>query len=479
MRKARFSQPIDLYEPTDVLVVGGGPAGLGAAIGAARSGAKTRLVERFGSLGGNMTNGGVAPCMTSYSLDGSTQLVRGVFDEFIRRLEARGAAVHPSRTGEYGPYSGYIGTARGGVIEGRPSGGWERVTPFDPEAARLTAFEMCEEAGVELFLHTFAGTAMAKDGIVENVVAMNKDGLVGFPAQVIIDCTADADIAVAAGAQYRYGRDQDGLAQPMTMMFRIGGVDDAAVQRYQDEHPDDYWAYESLCEQARRVGRFPISRRGVILLKTLEPGVWWVNTSRIQGLDGSDARDLSAAEVIGRKQVDQLIEFFRSTLPGLEYCHLIDVASVVGVRETRRIVGDYVLSIEDVASGTVFADTIALSGYPMDIHAPTGLSESFDETRNAADAYGIPYRALLPVGLQNVIVAGRCISASHEALAALRVMPPVMAIGEGAGTAAALAIETHRSVRAIDIDELRQRIVNNGGYLGDGVVTDRMASSQR
>ena len=457
MSSLLYSREIPVLDETDVLVAGGGPAGIAAAVAAARSGARTRLVERFGFLGGNLTAGLVGPCMTSYSLDGQEQLIRGVFDEFVRRMEKNGGAMHPSRTSAGDAYAGFI------VY------GHDKVTPFEPEAAKTTALEMCREAGVELRLHSFVADAVVRDGRVAGVVAVSKSGMEMLPATVTVDCSADGDVAAAAGVPFQYGRDSDGLAQPMTVFFRVGGIDDEAVERYVRAHPDDFRAFESIVTKARQEGRFPSPRRGIGMYRTLQPGVWRINTTRVLGRNGTDVADLTAAEVEGRDQVQALVTFFREYLPGFERCELVDTAAMVGVRETRRIEGEYRLELSDLQSGRHFDDTIALCAYPVDIHDPTGAGGGCDESAGTANIYEIPFRSLVPRGVDGLLVAGRSISASHEALAAVRVMPPAFAMGEAAGTAASLAARAGIAPRNVDIAALRHALRSQGAYLGPEV----------
>ena len=453
----RYTRDLPAAEHHDVVVVGGGPAGIAAAISAARSGARTLLIEQNGYLGGNLTAGLVGPCMTSFSLDGSTQLIRGVFDELIRRLEQQGAAIHPSKVPAGSAYAGFI------VF------GHDKVTPFEPEAVKSVALQMCQEAGVHLLLHTFVADVITQGRRVQALVCASKSGLHVQSAGMVVDCSADADVVARAGASFASGRSSDGLTQPMTLFFRVEHVDDEQVENYVRTHPDDIRPFASLVTAGRQDGRFPSPRRGVGMYKTMRPGVWRINTTRILDHDGADAVSLTSAEIEGRRQVDALIDFFRSDLPGFGDCRLLDTAATVGVRETRRIIGDHMLSLEDLQSGRYFPDTIALAGYPVDIHDPTGAGGGVDESYGTANAYCIPYRSLIPVDLDNVLVAGRCISATHEALAAIRVMPPSFAMGQAAGTAAALAVRGDGASRQVSVDELRRQLVAHDVYLGEEV----------
>lgn len=465
MTDYRYSRDIQVADPVDVLVAGGGPAGIAASVAAARAGARTAVVERFGYLGGNLTAGLVGPCMTSYSLDGSDQLIRGIFDEFVRRMEDIDGAIHPSKTQAGDAYAGFI------------EYGHDKVTPFEPEAAKAVAMEMCLEAGVQLLLHRFVADVTTEDGRVTGLVCASKSGLTVQPANVIVDCTADADVATRGGAHTAYGRATDGLAQPMTIFFRIVGVDDQRVESYVRSHPEDFRPFASIVEKARAEGTFPAPRRGVGMYRTLRPGVWRINTTRILGRDGTDPEDLTAAEVEGRRQVSQLVQFFRANLPGLEHCELLDTASTVGVRETRRVVGDYTLTLEDLQRGTHFDDVIALCAYPVDIHDPTGSGGGADDSFGTANVYEIPYRALLPHGIKNLLVAGRCVSASHEALAAIRVMPPSFAMGEAAGTAAALSVAGGQDPRQVPVSDLQRALLQQGAYLGEALANGSVATA--
>lgn len=455
MSTRTYTRTIPVADPTDVLVVGSGPAGLAAAVAAARSGATVRLVERFGFLGGNLTAGLVGPCMTSFSLDGQTQLVRGVFDEFIRRMEARGGAVHPSQTKGGTPYSGFIRY------------GHDAVTPFDPEAAKRVAQEMVLGEDVDLLLHTWAVDAVVEDGAIQGVVVVNKSGMSYLGATTVIDATGDGDVAALSGAEFAKGRDSDGLMQPMTLFFRIGQVDDEAVEQYKREHPEELFPFQSIVEEATRTGRYTLPRRGVQLFKTLEPGVWRINTTRVLGLDGTDAADLTRGEIAARRQVDVLMDFFKRELPGLADCQLIDTAATIGVRESRRITGEYQLTLEDLVAGRHFDDVIAAAGYPVDIHSPSSDQGPFDDgIPPTANEYQIPYRSLVPAEVDGLLVTGRCISATHEALAAVRVMPPSFAMGEAAGIAAAQAAATGGPVRSVDLPQVQAELLHRGAYLG-------------
>jgi hypothetical protein len=454
----QFARDIPVAAETDVLVVGGGPAGIGAAIGAARAGARTTLVERYGFLGGSATASMVGPFMSSYTLDGSRQIIAGVFDDLVRRMEAVGGAIHPSKVTSGSAESGFYRF------------GHEHVTPFDAEVMKVVAADMVVEAGCALMLHTSLVEPVVRDGVAVGAILLNKGGLQMLPARVLVDCSADADVAYRAGAPTTKGRASDGKMQPMTMFFVIANVDDAAVEAYVRAHPEEEGVlFRSIVLAAKARGEFPIPRESVGIYRTPEPGVWRVNNSRILGLDGTNPDDLTRAEIEGRKQVFTLMEFFRRDCPGLANARLRQIAPQIGVRETRHVVGEYVLEGDDLATGRHFPDTIALAGYPADIHpvdgSGGGMRAALDAGIRTANVYEIPYRSLLPLNVENLLVAGRCLSASHEAAGAVRVMPPCFATGHAAGVAAALAVRQEALPRNLDARVVQAELIRQGAIL--------------
>jgi hypothetical protein len=389
--------------------------------------------------------------MTSYDIRGQEPIIAGVFRELVDRLVAMGAAIDPagvkgdSAFGGYHPY------------------GHEHVTPFDPEALKYVAQEMVLEAGGELRFHALFLDSMVEEGRITGIVLAGKRGLEAVRGALLVDTTGDGDVAARAGAPWEKGRPEDGLMQPVSLFFRVGSVDDAALQAYHDAHPED-GRFSALVRRARAEAGFAHTKDHVTLFRTVRPGEWWLNFSRVHGVDGTDPDQMTAAEIVGRRQVIYLLDFLRGFVPGFERCYLIDTGAQIGVRETRRIVGEYVLTADDVFGARIFDDAIARVSFPIDIHDVKGGGGFFEGPREGP-YYTVPYRSLVPLKIDNLLVAGRCISATHEAHASLRVMPPCFATGQAAGTAAALAIETRVRPRDVDAGLLRQTLRDQGALV--------------
>lgn len=446
----------------DVVVIGGGPAGAVAATAAARGGAKTLLVEKNGFLGGALTSMGVGPMMTFHA--GATQVVRGIPDELVERMKARGFS-----PGHQADTIGYASS----------------VTPFDAEGLKLVLEEMAAEAGVELLYRAQFADCAVSEGEggkrIESVRLLTKGGFLEVRADVFLDCSADADLAFAAGAPTSYGREADGLAQPMTMNAKVVGVDRDAVADYMLANRDDFYADTdfdglrgaprlcvlggfSLVKLAKERGEFDVDRDMVLCFETNARGEFILNMSRVTRKSAVDAFDLTAAEIEGRRQAHRIVAFLRKYLPGFAACRLVATGPEIGIRESRHLKGSYVLQAEDLLSNRMFPDAVAMGGYPIDIHSPDGSSMRH-RFLEIGSWYSVPYRSLRADGFPNLLVAGRCLSASHEACAAVRVTPIVMAAGQAAGNAAALCARKRISVGDLDPAELRARLAADGAFL--------------
>jgi hypothetical protein len=441
----------------DVLVIGGGNAGCAAAIAAARHGAKTLLVERYGFLGGTATAAMVGPWMTFHS--GSKRIVGGIAQEIVERLQRRGGS-----PGHLHDSSDYVPT----------------ITPFDPEIHKALLFEMMQEAGVQLLLHAYFLRVLAGGNGVDGAVFATVAGEREYRAAYTIDATADAYVAASAGVATQKG-DERGRVQPASLMFRLSHVDLSKTATYVRMHPDQMRtslkAHERLAPAMTAVaglydlwndaldqGEVEVPRELVSFFITPYPDEVSVNMTRVTNIDPLNPDDLTRAEVEAREQVMQLVEFFRKRVPGFEDARLAATGTQIGIRESRRIVGEYTLTRDDVLQARHFDDAVARSAYPIDIHNPSG-SGTVTHRLPEGQSYEIPYRCMVPAHVERLLVAGRCISTTHEALASTRLTPTVMTLGQAAGTAAALAKQTNRPLRAIDTQRLRTMLAADGVFL--------------
>ena len=438
----------------DVLVVGGGNAGCAAAIAAARHGARTLLVERYGFLGGTATASMVGPWMTFHS--GNQRIVGGIAQEIVERLVRMGASpghIHDS--------SDYVAT----------------ITPFDPEVHKALLFEMMREAGVDLLLHSwFLAPVLDGDSLAGASFATVGGGRV-YHARVVIDATADANVAAAAGVPTQQG-DERGRVQPASLMFRLSHIDLTKTATYVRMHSEQMRTslkthertapaltavagLYTLWEQAKADGIVDIPRELVSFFISPYPDEVTVNMTRVTNIDPLDPDDLTRAEIEARHQVMELLRFFRERVPGFEQARIAATGTQVGIRESRRIVGRYTLTADDVLHARKFDDAIARSAYPIDIHNPSGSGTTTHRLAQG-ESYEIPYRCLVPVNREQLLVAGRCISTTHEALASTRLTPTVMTLGQAAGTAAALANKGGVRVGDVGADALRETLIADG-----------------
>jgi len=439
----------------DVVVLGGGPAGITAAISAARNGAKTLLVERYGFLGGMSTAALVYPWMTFHSASGQ-QVIKGLAQEIVERLQARNGS------------PGHLRDTIGFTYS---------LTPYHPEIYKVVAFEMLEEAGVEVMLHTSAIDVITEQEKIKGVKLYNKSGTTLLQGKFFIDATGDADIAYMSGAPWEQGNSNHKV-QPMTMKFRMKGVKLDKVKQYMLQNRDQFYE-KTLIDQLDELpltaiagfyklweeAKLSIPREGVLFFTGPAEDEVLINVSRVSGLDPTNAQDLTQAEYEGRKQVLELEKFFKEYIPGFEQASISEVGSQIGVRETRRIIGQYVLNGIDVLDARRFPDVIARSGYPIDIHNPEGKGITANFIREGG-AYDIPYRCIVPQRIKNLLLAGRCISTTHEAQATTRLTPSCMAIGQAAGTAAAIAVAVNCNNIEVPIDELQRRLTEQHAELG-------------
>jgi len=453
---------IPIAKEVDVLVCGGGVAGLAAAVAAARSGAKTLLIERAGFLGGTATGSAMGLIVIP-----SSEL-KGFPREFFERLNQEQGA------------------------------GLGDVVPWDIESYKLVALDMLLEAGAEILLYTWASKALVTNGKIEGVIIENKSGRQAILAKATIDTTGDGDVAASAGAEFSKGRETDGAMRPMTVMGRLGNIDTVLFKEFIDSCPEDFSkddgrrvvdikngiiridGFFSLVERAKKEGILDLSSpinylrfSGVNPAEQAHHGILICNTTRIYDVDGTNAFDITNAEIEGRRQLRDIVKLCRTYIPGFENSMLIDTSAFIGVRETRRIKGRYTLTYQDILEDRRFSDSICVMTSvdygTAEIHGPDHAhegSESDEWARNMAldlIHFEFPVSCMLPLNLSNLIIAGRCVSMTHDVDKFARNMAPTALMGQAAGSLAALMSEsTNSDWQNIPISILKERLEKQG-----------------
>lgn len=419
---------------SDVVVVGAGPAGTAAAVSAARNGASVTLVERYGVMGG-LASGGMVLVLDDLMNNGSETVVHGIVDEFITRMVALGKAVYPP-AGEWGSNAAHIRTwARWGFEDHYKKGATKPIlyaVAFDPEGWKDVSNALILESGVDLRLHSWFSTSVIEDGRIRGVVVETKQGPQAILGDVVIDASGDADVAVSAGAEYA---ESNFL---VTTVFRLGGVDTETAEHFESEEPQR--AFDINREAIRILGgAWPLW-----WLKTPLPGIVWCNCPHMGGYKATDPVSLTAAQFDGRRRISRLVAYVREQYPGFESAFLVDVASQIGVRQSRMIVGEYVVTRKDVTERRHFPDSVA----------------------RGRDYY-TPYRSLVPLGVEQLLVVGRHYSATPGAQRISREIPPCMAMGEAAGVAAVQALDADVTVRDVDVHKVQVALRKQGADPGD------------
>lgn len=418
--------PVRTY---DVIVVGGGWTGSAAALAAARNGARTLLIERINALGGAPATMDVNPLMRYFTKDpvtGETQyLSRGIFEEIVADMRRAGAM---------------------------------KENLFNPEWLKIILNRKMKEAGVELLFNSVAVEVERKGDRLVSVTVANKSGMIKLAATYFIDCTGDADVAAAAGFPYRLGRTEDHLCQPMTLNFSIAGVDPDLFEKNQ-------WNIVPLWQEEQKKGYIKNPMDTIMVFHSTVPSIVRLNATRVVRRNPTDCWDITQADLEAREQIVELWEFLRDHVPGFENSSIYSSAIQTGVRESRMIDGEHILTAEELVACTCFPDRIAAGNYDIDIHNPEGSGTSHYFFPDG-QYYTIPYRCLIPKNAENLLVAGRCISATHEAQASIRIMAIVCTLGEAAGTAAALALQDHCPVGEVNVPRLQETLVKANAFIG-------------
>ncbi|MBQ7300239.1 MAG: FAD-dependent oxidoreductase [Clostridia bacterium] len=416
----------ELEKDYDLIVVGGGLTGVAAAVAASRQGLSVLLLEQDGSLGGAMSNSFVFPFMryTYWEDEKWKYLSAGIFKEMVER--------HRS-------------------IGGCSKYGWQ------PELFKMMLDDMIVEAGVDILFHTRVVNVVMDGRELKSVLAASKSGTLEIRAQFFIDASGDGELMALSGCAYQLGREEDNLCQPMTTCFRLSNVN---MEKYYEEIP----GLQKLYNEKQKTGEITNPRENMLIMGEVSKGVLHFNTTRIVKHNPVDPTELSRAEMEARKQVLELYNFLRQNSEAFRESAIVSVAQNIGVRESRKLLGVHVLTADDLKSLTIFDDSIALGNYDIDIHNPEGTGTYIYSFPKEA-YYSIPYRSLLPRETDNLLVAGRCLSATHEAHSAVRIMPICTCMGEAAGAAAAQAVHTGKNAHTLDIHAVQQILESNGAKI--------------
>ncbi|WP_257669226.1 FAD-dependent oxidoreductase [Parapedobacter tibetensis] len=441
MKKKFILEPareIPVTREADVVVCGGGPSGFIAAIAAARNGAKTLLLEHYGFLGGMATAGLVGP-ISKFNFRGE-RIISGIPEEFVGEMAGRGGAIIDLQSGN---------------------------VPYDPETYKYTALNMVEAAGVDILLHAHVVgcvTDPCQAGTLTHVLIENKSGRQAIAAKYFIDCTGTGDLVSRSQLPWKMRNKYDGELQPMSLYFRLGGVDTTAFDLLMAQDGVKYTnvALKRLLMEEVDAGRLtnfggPWAVHG----STLRDGQLSVNATRFRG-NAADGDDVSTAERSLREDVMRIVKIFTEKVPAMRDAYLIDTATQVGIRETRGIIGLYTMTLEDILQSKGFDDTVAYGGHPVDIHR---AANSKQDVSFLQEPYAIPYRSLVPKGATNLLVAGGCLSATREAFASIRVQAQCMALGQAAGTAAALCARAGIGVAELNGKSLREELKGQGAIV--------------
>ena len=438
------ARQVPLYGEYEVAVLGGGPAGIAAAVAAARAGRRTLLIERYGFLGGMGTAAGVTNfCGLHANVHGEMhRVVQGIATDLLGRIDRLGGLNAPH------------------LILGKIL-----AQAYDTAAYKIAADDLLASHHVDVLFHALGAGVMMDDARRINALMVEtKGGRQAVVADIFIDCSGDGDLAAWAGARYEVGDNNGSMLYP-SMMFRLNGVD--------PEKAGDAWrTIPALMEAAEAAGTHRFPRKAAIVRPQRSAIEWRVNFTQLARTDGTainglEPDDLTRGEIEGRRQAVDAFNFLR-TVPGFEKSYIVDLPPQLGIRETRRIVGGHMLSGEDVLGCASFEDSIGVNGWPMESHVAGDVIFKFPPIPESRGFNELPYRMLIPEGLDNLLVAGRCASMTHDGQSAARVSGACFAMGEAAGTAAALALDGNAMPRDIAVESLQQKLKRHGVFIGQG-----------
>jgi len=454
----------------DVIVAGGGPAGIMAALGAARTGAKVLVIEQNGFLGGAATAMSTGPISPFHFKN--EQVIKGIPQEFMDAMvAAKGSTGHMKTLDSYG------------------SG--DSLGFFDREKYKLVAAKMLQEYGVKILYHSFISGVIKNGNVLSGLIVTSKSGKKEYIASVIVDATGDGDVAVMAGAEYVMGEEKTGLMQPCSAMFEMANVDEERLYQYILQNPNDFeWktdvvplrdydprfkkdyfvaqGFHSIVQKGLDSGELVFGRNTLLMLNGINPNSMHFNSTRINRIDATDVEQLTQGEFEGRRQIESVSEFVIKYLPGFENSYVSRTSSYLGVRETRHIIGEYVLTAENVIEGKKFSDVVSRGYFPIDIHSYTGAS-GYDENGGSwiplKDTYDIPFRSLIPKHIEGLILSGRTISGTSSAHGSYRTQGGVMGIGQASGVAAGLSSLEKIRPRDLDVKKLQEKLISIGASL--------------
>lgn len=416
----------------ELIVVGGGFAGVASAIAAAKRGVDVLLIEKFNCLGGAAVSQLVLPFMPYWSQMPVTLekkfLCGSIFLEIFDEMNK--------------------------ITEPENKTGFNKLLYFDEEVLKLVLNRMAKKYGITLLFNTTVTEAFVENGIITKIKALGKSKVIELEADTFIDATGDGELSMLAGCSYTLGREKDSLCQPMTLCFRMSGVDREKYQKNEKKINELYREHQSK-------GLIKNPRENILTFYNYNDGVLHFNTTRIVKKNPTDPFDVTDAEIEAREQVFELLAFLKNNFDGFENARILTTAIQIGIRESRKIEGEYTLTVDDLMKRARFEDAIAVANYSIDIHSPDG-SGTYQYYFMDGEWYEIPYRCLIPKGISNMLVAGRCISSTHEAQASFRVMPFCSEIGQAAGTAVAVAKEEGATLREVNIEKVQKILISEG-----------------